>query len=147
MANLTPFDPLRAMTRSFPRSMEEFLRDFRPGLALREFEDMPSIRCDVSENDQAYTVRAEIPGARKEDIKVDVNGNRVTISVETQQASEQKEGDRTIRSEIYRGQMYRSFTLDQEVDDTKVEAKYSDGILNMTLPKKEARPAQKIEIH
>lgn len=148
MANLTRFDPLRELTRSWPmQRMEEFLRDFQPGLAFRELEDLPTIRCDVNENDQSYQVRAEIPGARKEDIKVDVNGNRVTISVETQKSSEQTEGERCIRSEIYRGEMYRSFNLEHEVDDTKVEARYNDGILEMTLPKKEGRTGQKIEIH
>lgn len=148
MASLTPFDPLREMARAMPlQRMEEFLRELRPSFALREMQDLPAVRCDVSENDQAYLIKAEIPGVKKEDIKVDVNGNKVSIAVETQQVNEQKEGERTIRSEIYRGQMYRSFTLEHEVDDSKTEARYHDGILEMTLPKKAGRTGQKIEIH
>lgn len=145
--NLTPFDPFRDLARAMPMRMEDFLRELRPSFALGEMPDMPAIRCDVNENDQAYTVKAEIPGVKKEDIKVDVLGNRVTISVETQQQSEQKEGERVVRSELYRGQMYRSFTLEHEVDDSKAEAKYQDGVLELSLPKKTGAAGKKLEIH
>ena len=146
--NLTPFDPFRDITRMMPmQRMEELLRELRPAFAIREMQDVPAIRCDVVENDQGYTIKAEIPGAKKEDIKVDVLGNRITISMETQQQSEQKEGERVVRSELYRGQMYRSFTLEHEVDDSKAEAKYADGILELTLPKKEGKTGHKLEIH
>ncbi|HEU4853204.1 MAG TPA: Hsp20 family protein [Telluria sp.] len=146
--NLTPFDPFREMSRMMPmQRMEELLRELRPAFALRELQDVPAIRCDVVENDQAYTVKAEIPGVKKEDIKVDVLGNRVTISIDTQQQSEQKEGERVVRSELYRGQMYRSFTLEHEVDDSAAEARYADGILELTLPKKAGKTGHKLEIH
>ena len=146
--NMTPFDPFRDILRTMPmRRMEEFLRDLRPGLALGELQDVPAVRCDVNETDQGYTIRAEVPGVRKEDIKVDVNANRVTIAVETQQEQEQKEGEKVVRCEIYRGQMYRSFTLEHDVDETKAEARYQDGILELTLPKRADRTGQKLEIH
>ncbi|MFD2364969.1 Hsp20/alpha crystallin family protein [Pseudoduganella sp. GCM10020061] len=145
--NMTPFDPFRDLMRVSPlHRMEEFLRDMRP-LSMRDMPDMPAVRCDVNETDQAYTIRAEIPGVRKEDIKVDVNANRVTISAESQQRQEQKEGEKVVRCEIYRGEMYRSFTLEHEVDESKAEAKYQDGILELTLPKREQRTGQKLEIH
>ena len=147
-SNMTPFDPFRDMMRAMPmRRMEEFLRDLRPGLSLGEMQDVPAVRCDVNENDQNYTIRAEIPGVRKEDIKVDVNANRVTIAVETQQQDEQKEGEKVVRCEIYRGQMYRSFTLEHDVDESKAEARYQDGILELVLPKRADRGGAKLEIH
>lgn len=146
-SSMTPFDPFRNIMRSTPmHRMEELLRDMRPAL-FDEMPDVPAVRCDVNETDQAYNIRAEIPGARKEDIKVDVNANRVTIEVETKQKQEQKEGEKVVRCEIYRGQMYRSFTLDHEVDEAKAEARYNDGILELTLPKRADRTGQKIEIH
>lgn len=148
MANLTRFDPFRDLMRVAPmHRMEELLRDWGPGLALGELQDVPAVRCDVNETDQAYTIHAQMPGMRKEDIKVDVNANRVTISAETQQKQEQKEGEKVVRSEIYRGQMYRSFTLDHEVDESRAEAKYQDGMLELVLPKRADRTGQKLEIH
>lgn len=146
--NMTPFDPFRDMMRAMPmRRMEELLRDLRPSLALGELQDVPAVRCDVSETDQAYTIRAEIPGVRKEDIKVDVNANRVSISVETQKEQEQKEGGKVVRREIYRGAMYRSFALEHDVDESKADAKYQDGILELVLPKRAGSSGQKLEIH
>lgn len=146
--NLTRFDPFRDLMRVSPmHRMEEFLRDWGPGMALGELQDIPTVRCDVNETDQAYTIHAEMPGMRKEDIKVDVNANRVTISAETQEKKEQKEGEKVVRSEIYRGQMYRSFTLDHDVDESRAEAKYQDGMLELVLPKRADRTGQKLEIH
>lgn len=148
MANLTPFNPFRDVIRGSPlQRMEEFLREMRPALAFGEMPDMPAVRCDVKETDQAYMIRAEMPGVRKEDIKVDVNAHRVTISAQTQREEEQKEGEKVVRSEIYRGEMYRSFTLDHDVDESKAEAKYNEGILELTLPKRADRAAHKLEIH
>lgn len=133
--NLTRFDPVREMARFDPfRGMEDFIRDFPILPALRGMETGPVIRMDISETDDAYTIKAEVPGVRKEDIKVAVDGNQVTISIETREEKEGKSMN-MLRSERYYGQQYRSFTLPQEVDDTKSKAKYHDGLLEMTLPK------------
>jgi HSP20 family protein len=105
------------------------------------------IGVEVSENEQAYMVRAEIPGVKKEDIKVDVRGNRVSIAAETRRETQEKEGTRLLRSELYYGQQSRSFTLEQDVDETKAEAKYIDGVLELTLPKRAAGGGSKLEIH
>lgn len=145
--NLMHWDPFRDMMRTSPfQRFEDFFRDIRP-TALREGGEVPQIRVDVSETDKDYTVKAEIPGVKKEDIKVDILGNRITISAETQRKEEQKEGSKLVRSELYYGQQYRSFTLDQEIDDTKAEAKYVDGVLELVLPKKAGRAGHKLEIH
>lgn len=102
---------------------------------------------DVHDSKDAVTVKAELPGMKKEDIKVDVDGNRVTISGETKRESEQKEGNTVVRSERYVGQLYRSFTLEQDVDDAKAEAKYQDGVLELSLPKKANNGAKKLVIN
>lgn len=137
MANkLTRFDPFRDVTRFEPfRGFEDFVKDFRLRPAWSEFDE-PHIKVDVSETDQSYMVTAEIPGVKKEDIKIDIDGNQVSISAETKKETEEKTGETVVRSERYYGQQYRSFTLANEIDDAKAEAKYRDGVLELTLPKK-----------
>lgn len=145
--NLMQFDPFGDLARLEPlRGVEDFFRDFRLKNMLRDVDAKPLIKLDVAETEQAYSIKAELPGMKKEDIKVDVDGNRVTISAETKRENEQKEGKTVVRSERYVGQLYRSFTLEQEVDDTKAEAKYLDGVLELTLPKKPNNGARKLVI-
>ena len=93
-------------------------------------------------------VRADIPGVKKEDIKVDVNGNVVSISAEVKEEKEQeqKEGARVIRSERYYGSLSRSFSLGQDVDDKAANAKYTDGVLELTLPKKAGSQPGKVVV-
>jgi HSP20 family protein len=148
-SNVTRFDPLSDLARMSPlRSLDELFRDLTPRSMLRELQQAePQINVEVTENDQAYIVRAEIPGAKKEDIKVDVRGNRVSITAETRREREMKEGDRVLRSEIIYGQMSRTIMLEQEVDDSKADAKYSDGVLELTLPKKASGGGSKLQIH
>ncbi len=135
MANLTRYDPFNELTR-----FEPFGDDFFKGFMLRPIfqglETEPQIKLDVAEEDKAYTVKAEIPGVKKEDIHVSIDGNRVSISAETQQEKEEKQGKKVIRSERYYGKVSRSFSLDQDVDQGAAQAKYSDGVLELTLPKK-----------
>ncbi len=144
--NLTRYDPFGDIARLSPlRALDELFRDPRTG--LREASAEPTISVEVSENEKAYAVRAEIPGVKKEDIKVDVQGNRVSIAAEVRRESEQKDGSRLLRSELYYGQMHRSFTLEHDIDDTKAEARYQDGILQLTLPKKAGGGGSKLQIH
>lgn len=144
--NLTRFDPFGELGRMTPlRAFEDMFRDLAPrgGHGLQE---IPMIGLDVSETDQAYTVRAEIPGVKKEDIKVEVQGNRVSISAETRREDQQKQGERVVRSELYYGQQHRTFTLDHDVDDTKASARFVDGVLELSLPKKAPGGASKLQI-
>ncbi|MEK7844586.1 MAG: Hsp20/alpha crystallin family protein, partial [Pseudomonadota bacterium] len=101
---------------------------------------------DLSENDTNYTVRAEIPGVKKDDIKVQVDGNRVSISVETKKVKEEKEGERVICRECYQGSSYRSFSLDHAIDEANTQAKYENGVLELTLPKKNGKTSKQIKI-
>ena len=112
--------------------------------------DMPQqlqIKLDVKSSDGAYTVAAELPGVKKEDIKVDIDGSRVTISAEVKKESEEKKGDEVIRSERYYGALSRTFTLDADIDEAKVDAKYADGVLKLTLPKKVAASKKRVTIN
>lgn len=132
--HLTRFEPFADLMTLEPlRGFDELLRDWRHGALLRH--EAPAIRLDVEETEQAYTLSAEIPGVRKEDIKVDIDGNRVAISAERQRESEEKKGN-SLRSERSWGRQYRSFTLETPVDDSKAEAKYDNGVLKLVLPKK-----------
>ena len=103
----------------------------------------PQIKLDVSETDKAYAVKAEIPGVRKEDIDVRVNGNQVTISDEVKEDKEEKKDGRVLRSERRYGYASRSFTLGSAVDSNAVDAKYTNGGLELKLPMKAAAETKK----
>jgi HSP20 family protein len=83
---------------------------------------------------------------KKEDVKVQVDGNRVSISAETKQEKEEKEGERVICRELYQGSSYRSFTLGSDVDESKSQAKFENGVLELTLPKKNGKTAKQLDI-
>jgi HSP20 family protein len=148
MANhLTRFDPFSDIARFEPfHGLEEWMRDLSLRPALRDWNVEPRIKMDVSEGENCYTVKAEIPGVKKEDIKVDVDGNEVTISAELKHESEQKDG-KSLRSERYYGQQTRSFTLACDIDDAKVEAKYADGVLVLTLPKMAGKTSKQVTVN
>jgi len=112
------------------------------------FEGQPEvqIRMDVSEDDKSYKVHAEIPGVKKEDIHVNIEGNQVSISAEVKNEKEVKEGEKLLRSERYYGSVSRAFTLGQDVEESAAEAKYKDGVLELTLPKKVVVSARKLVI-
>lgn len=145
--NLTRFDPFAEIARFEPFSgIDEWLRDFNLRPALRDWKVEPRIKLDVSESDTSYTVKAEIPGVKKEDIKVDVEGNQVSIRAELKQESEEKQG-KLLRTERYYGEQQRSFTLAHDIDDANVSAKYAEGVLELTLPKKADRKSKQVAIH
>ena len=125
---------------------ELFRRMARPSLA--NFEAPGEIRIDVNENDQGYEVRAEIPGVKKEDIHVMIDGNQVSISAEARREKEEKnaKGDRTLVKELYYGSSSRSFTLANAVDDKAAIAKYEDGVLKLSLPKRKDAASKKLQI-
>ena len=118
----------------------------RPMRWPREVPEMESIRMDMEEGEKAYTVHAEMPGVKKEDIHVGIEGNTVSISAEVKKTSEEKEGEKVLRSERYHGRMSRSFGLGQEVDEAAATAKFTDGVLELVLPKKAPVEARKLTI-
>ena len=148
MANLRRYDPFTDLARFDPfRNFEDLFRDFRLANITREGEGQQPIRIDVHENETSYTVRADVPGVNKDDIKVDISGNRVTIAAETKRVEEEKQGGAIVRSERYFGEQYRSFTLEHDIDDSQATAKCEGGVLELTLPKKAKQGSRKLEIH
>ena len=131
---------------------DDFFRDVAPGFYVRPLhgDGLPTpsqIKVDVTESDRAYTVRAEVPGVNKEDIHVSVDGSVVTLSAEIKQEDVQTKDDKTLRSERYFGAVSRSFQLPQDIDQSESRAKYENGVLTLTLPKKlAANLAQKLTI-
>lgn len=136
MSNLKRYDPFDELFRGF------FVRpvDFGQG------REAPEMRVDVKENERAYLVHAELPGIKKEDIQVDIDGAVVSISAERKQEKEVKENDRVLRTERYFGKVSRSFQLAQEIDESQTVAKYNDGVLELTLPKKAVVQAKRITV-
>ena len=141
MVNITRYDP-------FGDVLDDLMKGFlvRPVAAAEAGETVRRIRIDVAEKDGEYKVLAEIPGVRKDDIQVDIEGDVVSICAEARAEKDVKEGERVIHSERYFGKVSRSFRLGQEVDQAKASAKYSDGVLELVLPKKTAASAKRVTI-
>lgn len=148
MVNLTRWDPFGDVTRFglFDQPCDNLVRRFVRSIPVRD-ETAMTISVDVNESDKAYTVKAEIPGVSKDDISVAIDGNQVSISAEVKKEKEEKEGEKVLHSERYYGSVYRSFTLPMDVDQSKSEAKYANGVLELTLPKKAGAAAKQLEIH
>jgi HSP20 family protein len=139
MANITRFDP-------FSDAFEDvFRRMWRP-VRWEGEAAAPEIKVDVEETDKSYVVKAEIPGVKKEDIDVHIDANVVTISAESKREKQVEEKGKVIRSERYYGSMLRSFSLGTDVDQAEATAKYTDGVLELTLPKKATSAAKKLTV-
>ncbi|HEX8987506.1 MAG TPA: Hsp20/alpha crystallin family protein [Rhodocyclaceae bacterium] len=147
MANITRMSPFRAMERFSPfEELERMLEGMRmrPLAGAAGFGD---VRLEVSEDDKCYTVKAEMPGVAKDDIKVSIDNNQVTISAEVKQEQKTGESHNMLCAERFYGQMFRGFTLESAVDDAKADAKYENGILTLTLPKKAGAGSHKLTVH
>jgi HSP20 family protein len=143
MATITKYDP-------FNELVDDFFKGFlvRPVAYEGSGRDvLPRMKVDVAEKNGAYKVTAELAGVKKEDIDVSIDGAQVTITAEVKQEKEaQAQDERVLHVERVFGKVTRSFTLPQELDEAKVEAKYRDGVLELTLPKKQAAPRKQIAI-
>ncbi len=121
---------------------------FRPMRRLTEASDgsfVPAV--DVIENETAYTVKAELPGVKKEDIDVSINNGVLTINGETKSDEEDKDKEgRVIRRERHFGQYVRSMQLGGVIDESAVKATYKDGVLELELPKVEEAKPKKVDI-
>ena len=124
---------------------DDFFRGFFVKPVAYE-QSLRGIRLDVTEQAGAYTVNAELPGARKEDIQVRIEGDEVSISAEVRGGRDEKDDKRLVHSERYYGKLARSFRLSQDIDEAKVQAKFTDGVLELVLPKKAAATSRQITI-
>jgi HSP20 family protein len=140
MANVARFSPIED-------AFEDLFRGFFVRPVGFEGPGAPAqFRVDVAENDGAYKVHAEIPGVKKEDINIMIDGEHVAISAEVKKEKDVKNGERPLRTERYYGKIYRAFTLEQAVDEATAQAKYENGVLEVTLPKKAVVAAKRITV-
>ena len=141
MTNLRLLDP------AFGDNLESTMRRFFAPTAWEQELPALKMRVDVAERDNAYEVKADIPGVKKEDINVRIDGNVVQIDAEVKRESESKDkAGKVLRSERYTGTVSRTFSLADDVDEGKAEAKYADGVLSLELPKKAQADSRKIAI-
>ena len=139
MANILRYNPV-------DDAFDDLFRGFLMRPVRYDAPQTPQIKVDVSEDDKAFLVHAEIPGVKKEDIKVSIEGNQVAISAEIKKEKEIKDGEKVLRSERYFGQVARAFSLAQDVDDASAEASYKDGVLVLTLPKRASSSSRTLAI-
>ncbi len=138
MPSLSVYDPFAEV---FPELFRSVLKPARA-----QGGDALEIRVEVKEANGSYTVQAEMPGVKKEDIQVQIDGNRVSINAEVKRETEQKEGERVLRSERYYGAVGRTFSLASELDEGAATAKFDNGVLTLTLPKKAAPASKRLQI-
>lgn len=102
---------------------------------------------DVTESDRGYTVKLDMPGVAKDDVKIHIDGRQVTVQAQAQRVEEQKDAGRVIYSERSSASYARSFTLPQELDQAESLAKIEHGVLTLTLAKRVANPAQSLTVN
>jgi len=139
MANITRFNPF-----------EELFSDFNKGFFVRPFALPPetdvSISIDVREDEKSFSVKADIPGVKKDDIQVDIDDDVVTLRAEAKKEKEEKKDEKVVYSERAYGMASRSLTLPAAVDAQAAKAEYKDGVLTLTLPKKANGSAKRLAI-
>jgi HSP20 family protein len=140
MTRLQVYDPFAGS------GFDDLFRGFFAPVRRESGEAPAMIKIDVSESEKGYVVHAEIPGVRKEDIHVTVEGNQVTIGAEVKREAEKKDGERVLRTERYVGSAYRSFTLPSDLDESSSEAKYDNGVLELKLAKKAVVAGRKLAV-
>ena len=140
MANVHRFDPFN--------ELDDLFKGFfvRPVAYDGRGEVPVRMKVDVAEANGAYTITAELPGVKKDDIQVTIDGNQVTLAAEVKREREVAQDERVLHAERTYGKVSRSFTLPQEVDEAKAEAKFRDGVLELKLPKKAAAQRKQISI-
>lgn len=140
MSNLRVYDPF--LIEPFEDMFRSWLRPLRT-----EMPAAPQIKLEVREDEKEFHIKAQIPGVKKEDIDVKIDGDMVSISAETREEKEEKKDGKLLRSEISYGAASRAFSLGATVDASKADAKYDAGVLELTLPKKASSESRKLAIH
>ena len=141
MSSLRLFEP--ALNDSFESMFKRFMAPMRSEADNGSLD----MRVDVSEKDGTYTVRADLPGVKREDINVRIDGNIVQIDAEVKRDKDTKDsGGKVLRSERYYGAVSRAFTVAQDVDESKAVAKYENGVLTLELPKKATTESKRLTV-
>lgn len=136
MALPTRFSPLRQVSMLDPfADLEALFRGVGARSLSRGYEKTLEMHMDVHEDDKAYRISVDVPGVRKEDIDVSVEGNQVTITAEVKR-EQSRDKEKEVHSERFYGKAFRSFSLPNEVDSSNSEVRYDGGVLSLILPKK-----------
>ncbi len=125
---------LSELTRSFDRMFDEPFESFFAPVQRPEGPRSPAL--DVSESGEAFTVKLDLPGVKKEDVKVSIDGRRVSVEAKTMREEEKKEGDKVVYRERAMSSWARSFTLPADVSEGDAVAKLENGVLSLLLPKR-----------
>lgn len=144
---LTRWNPLRPSSTFDPfTDLEDIFRGLENRSLARPYEKTLEMRMDVHEDDKAYRISVDMPGVKKEDIDIAVEGNQVTITAEVKHELS-RDTEKEVHRERFAGKAFRTFTLPVEVDSGKADARYDGGVLNLTLPKKGDTQAKRISIN
>jgi HSP20 family protein len=146
MSSLRLFEP-RLFEPALSDPLESMFKRFMAPMRMELENGALGMRLDVTEVDGMYKVRADIPGVKKDDINVRIDGNIIQIDAEAKKEKDIKDsGGKVLRSERWEGSVSRTFSVAQDVDEAKVSAKYEDGVLTLELPKKATAPSKRIAI-
>lgn len=145
--NLVKWDPFKELEEVSTRLNRIFGRTPARTESDSEMLSMADwVPCaDISETDSAYLVKGEIPGVKKEDVKVTVQDGMLTIQGERKQEKEEK-GKKFHRVECSYGSFVRSFRVPEDADESKIKAEFKDGMINVTLPKSEKAKSKAINV-
>ncbi|MDE1893525.1 MAG: Hsp20/alpha crystallin family protein [Xanthomonadaceae bacterium] len=147
MTTMTRWNPFKPSTQLDPLlRFDDMFRGLTSRPMWHELDTTPDMRIDVSEDDKAFHIRADVPGVDKNDIEISVDGNQVMISAEVKRESSRKEGEESIYTERYCGKAYRAITLPGDFDSTISDAHYDNGVLTLSLPKKANGSSRKIRV-
>jgi len=142
LAKWDPFREMEAMLDPYAKSLDW---PFRGGRDLNVSGADWAPRADICETDDNFSVNVEVPGIKREDVKINLENHVLSISGENTQEKEEK-GKKFHRVERYYGSFSRSFSLPENVNEEKIEAVFKDGLLTLTIPKKEVEKPKAIEI-
>lgn len=148
MSNPFHHNPFKALLHARPNvDVEAYLRGFGPNVIWTDRDgSRPDVRLDLSEDDHAYHVRADLPGVDKQDIDLRIDGNTIRIEAETRREPPETPCEKGLCSERRHGHISRTFSLPSSVDESKATAHYENGVLALTLPKKMEETPHRIAI-
>jgi HSP20 family protein len=146
----SPFRELQNDMQRFQSKMEQLFEEMAPlsiaSIPSAEAMETFNPRCDVSEDKANYYLKFDIPGVSKDQIKVELANNTLTVSAERKE-ERKKEDQKKYLSEVFYGSYVRSFTLPNIVKESKIEAHFENGVLTLTIPKTEVTQTKQIAVH
>ncbi len=141
-----PWSDLNSLEKRMNRMFDETLRNLHPAERKEPQAGSWTPATDIYETENSYVVKADLPGVKKEDIQIDLHDGTFTLKAE-KKFEEKESKDNYLRVERAYGSFVRSFRLPKNVDAEKIKAEYKDGVLEVTLPKKEEAKPKKIQVN